>query len=67
MNKQPHICEDCHQSEKPLLPLEALGYPRERVDSILSTEVVGMIKKYTEFYMPRMLQPGTSEKKDKGS
>lgn len=58
VGKQPHICEDCHQKEKPLLALESLGYPKERIDSILSTEVVGMIKNYTKFYMPRMLQPG---------
>jgi hypothetical protein len=62
VSKQPHICEDCHQSENPLLPLEDLGYPKERKDSILGTEVVGMIKKYTEFYMPKMLQPGEAKK-----
>ena len=63
VSKQPYICEDCHQKEAPLLPLEALGYPKERIDSITSTEVVGMIKNYTKFYMPRMLHPGKAEKK----
>ncbi|MBI4825987.1 MAG: cytochrome C [Nitrospirae bacterium] len=62
VTKQPYICEDCHQKESPLLPLLELGYPRDRIDSILSTEVVGMIKKYTEFYMPRMLHPGEQVK-----
>ncbi len=61
VNKNPSQCEDCHQKEDPLLPFAALGYPKERIDSIISTEVVGMIKKYTEFYMPRMLHPGTKE------
>jgi hypothetical protein len=64
VSKNPYICEDCHQKESPLLPFEELGYPKERIDSIVSTEVVGMIKKYTEFYMPRMLQPGESKKKE---
>ncbi len=63
VSKQPYICEDCHQKEKPLLPLEAIGYPKERIDSITSTEVVGMIKNYTKFYMPKMLQPGEEPKK----
>jgi hypothetical protein len=63
VSKQPHICEDCHQKERPLLPLEDIGYPRERIDSITSTEVVGMIKNYTKFYMPKMLQPGEEAKK----
>jgi hypothetical protein len=63
VSKQPYMCEDCHQKEKPLLPLEAIGYPKERIDSITSTEVVGMIKNYTKFYMPHMLQPGEVKKK----
>jgi hypothetical protein len=63
VSKQPYICEDCHQKEAPLLPLKDLGYPKERVDSIISTEVVGMIKNYTKFYMPRMMHPGEEEKK----
>ena len=58
VSKQPYLCEDCHQKDNPLLPLEALGYPKERIDSITSTEVVGMIKNYTKFYIPKMLQPG---------
>lgn len=63
VNKQPYICEDCHQKENPLLPLEAIGYSKERIDSITSTEVVGMIKNYTKFYMPKMLLPGEAKKK----
>jgi hypothetical protein len=63
VSKKPYICEDCHQKENPLLPLEAIGYTKERIDSITSTEVVGMIKHYTKFYMPSMLQPGSSQKK----
>ncbi len=61
ISKRPHICEECHQKEKPLLPLADLGYPPKRINSITSTEVVGMIKKYTKFYMPKMLQPGESK------
>ncbi len=63
VSKQPYMCEDCHQKEKPLLPLDAIGYPKERIDSITGTEAVGMIKNYTKFYMPRMLQPGTAKSK----
>ncbi len=63
VSKQPYICEDCHQKERPLLPLDDIGYPRERIESITSTEVVGMIKNYTKFYMPKMLLPGEEVKK----
>ncbi len=63
VSKKPYLCEDCHQKEKPILPFEAIGYSKERIDSITSTEVVGMIKNYTQFYMPSMLQPGSSNDK----
>jgi len=66
VSKQPHICEDCHNSKDPVLPLEKLGYPQKRVESILSTEVVGLIKNYTKFYMPRMLHPGDTKGKESG-
>jgi len=55
-------CKDCHQKEAPLLPFRELGYPSHRIDAIVSTEVVGMIKNYTQFYMPRMLHPGEGDK-----
>lgn len=58
VNKQPYICEDCHRTDSPLLPFKELGYSRERINALTSTEVVGMIKNYTNFYMPRMLHPG---------
>lgn len=65
VSKQPYMCEDCHQREAPLLAFEELGYPKERIDSIISTEIVGMIKNYTKFYMPRMLTPGEVKKEVK--
>ena len=58
VSKQPHICADCHQKEAPLLPFKALGYPPKRYQSVVSTEVVGMINNYTKFYMPSILNPG---------
>ena len=58
VDKEPYVCDDCHRKEKPLLPFESLGYSKERIDTFESTEVVGMIKKYTKFYMPQMLHPG---------
>ena len=60
ISTKPVMCEECHRKENPVLPLVHLGYPKERVDSITSTEVVGMIKNYTKFYMPKMLHPGVS-------
>ena len=55
VSKKPYLCEQCHQKENPVLPLAELGYPQHRIDTILSTEVIGMIKNYTKFYIPMML------------
>ncbi len=62
VSKKPYLCEECHQKEDSLLPLEELGYPQHRIDTIVSTEVIGMIKKYTEFYIPILLEPGVGSK-----
>ena len=56
VSKKPYLCERCHQKEDPVLPLAELGYPQHRIDNIVSTEVIGMIKNYTKFYIPMMLE-----------
>lgn len=61
VSQQPYMCEDCHQKEAPLLPYEALGYKKKRIDAFIGTEVIGMIKNYTKFFIPKMLHPGLSE------
>ncbi len=61
INEKPYLCEDCHRKQDPLLPFEALGYSKKRTDMLVSTEVVGMIRDYTKFHVPRMLHPGMSE------
>lgn len=58
VSKKPYVCEDCHQKEQPLLPFRELGFPQHRIDTMVSNEVIGMIKKYTDFYIPLILEPG---------
>ncbi len=58
VSEKPYLCEMCHQKENPVLPYKELGYPQHRVDTIVSTEVIGMIKNYTKFYIPLLLEPG---------
>ncbi len=62
VSQKPYMCEECHQKEASLLPLKELGYPPHRIDAFVSTEVIGMIKKYTEFYIPLLLDPGVGSK-----
>ena len=58
VSKKPRLCEECHQKENPALPFKELGYPQHRIDIFVSTEVIGMIKNYTKFYIPLLLEPG---------
>ena len=62
VSKKPRLCEECHRKENPVLPFKELGYPQHRVDIFVSTEVIGMIKNYTKFYIPRILDPGEGSK-----
>lgn len=54
VSKQPIKCDECHSSsvERSYLPLSNIGYKRERIAQILGNEVVGMVDKYKEFYIP---------------
>ena len=65
VSKKPYVCEDCHQKEKPLLPFKELGFPQHRIDTMVSNEVIGMIKKYTDFYIPLILEPGVGSTEPK--
>ncbi|MEW8030148.1 MAG: hypothetical protein AB2792_16605 [Candidatus Thiodiazotropha sp.] len=55
-------CDDCHTAEKtPYLPYEELNFSPQRIADISGTEVVGMINKYKNFYLPNLLQDGSRD------
>ena len=59
VNEKPLLCDGCHTAEgAPYLPFVTLGYPNRRMYELTSTEVVGMVKKYQEFYIPNILHGG---------
>lgn len=59
VNEEPLVCDGCHNSQKePYLPFAKLGYPNRRLTELTSTDVVGMTKKYQEFYIPKLLRGG---------
>ena len=61
VSAKPYLCEDCHQKESPVLPYKELGYSAKRIDAFEGTEVVGMIRNYTKFFIPKMLHPGLTD------
>ena len=55
MSESPVRCPDCHRESDPYLPLGELGYPPRRIAQLTHAEVVGMIEKYKDFYLPGVL------------
>lgn len=50
-----HLCTRCHVAEeKSFLPLRQLGFSDRRIDSITNLNIVGIVQKYKNFYMPNM-------------
>ncbi len=62
---EPVECDLCHTEEDPYFSFEELGYPPTRARELTNTAVVGMIRKYNEFYIPNFLSPGGQEKSEK--
>lgn len=58
VNDKPLLCESCHVDGDSYLPMAELGYPPRRIAEIKSTAVIGLIKKYRDFYIPKFLLPG---------
>ncbi len=56
ISSKPVFCDECHR-EGGYIDFNTLLYPPERVKVLTSTEVVGMIEKYKEFYLPTMFDP----------
>jgi hypothetical protein len=54
LSKKPVFCSDCHQKEG-YLDFRKLGFPKRRVEHLISSEIVGMIDKYKTFYLPSVI------------
>ena len=58
-----YVCKTCH-IEKSLLDLKALGFAANRIENLKTLDVVGMLSKYDEFYMPELFSdPGYQDDK----
>lgn len=60
VDDKPFFCDGCHTaSREPYIPFAELGYPPRRIQQLTNTEVVGMVQKYSSFYIPKFLLTGT--------
>lgn len=55
------FCDRCHTQETDsYLPFRQLGFADQRIDDLTNLNILGMIEKYEEFYLPALLRPGTA-------
>jgi len=57
VSKKPVFCNECHKKNG-YLNFAKLGFPQNRVDHLISTEVAGMIENYETFYLPEAIDFG---------
>jgi hypothetical protein len=50
-----HDCQTCH-SEKSIFDFKQLGFSEKRILDLKQLEVVGLIKKYDRFYLPKLFE-----------
>ena len=49
------FCTRCHSKEgKSYLPFRQLGFSEQRITDLTNTNIVGIVQKYREFYMPSL-------------
>jgi len=60
LSKKPVFCAECHKKAG-YLDFAKLGFPRNRVDHLISSEVAGMIENYETFYLPEVIDFGVEK------
>ena len=55
------FCTRCHtQKDKSYLPFKSLGFSERRIENVTNLNIVGIVEKYREFYMPNLFNEKTS-------
>ncbi len=50
------FCPSCHtQIEKSFVPFKQLGFSDDRISDLTNMNIIGIVEKYKEFYMPDLL------------
>ena len=61
ISKETITCQECHNRTSPFIPFRDIGYTQKKISYLVSEEVVGMIKKYKDFYMRSVVHPPQKE------
>ena len=61
INPVGRFCTRCHvPEEESFVPLRALGFSDKRIAAITHSNIVGLVQKYGEFYLPMIFNKGFS-------
>lgn len=51
------FCTKCHtQEEKSFIPFNELGFSRNRINDLTNLNIIGLVQKYKQFYMPDIME-----------
>ena len=56
------FCTRCHTSEKEsYIPFRALGFSDKRISAVTNLNIVGIVQKYKDFYLPKIFLDDSSK------
>lgn len=59
LNPVGRFCTRCHAHEpESFIPLRELGFSEKRISAVTNLNIVGIVQKYREFYLPTMFEKG---------
>lgn len=62
VNPVGRFCTRCHApEEESFIPFRELGFSDDRVQALTNLNIVGIVQKYKEFYIPAIFHDGTEE------
>ncbi|WP_303902752.1 multiheme c-type cytochrome [Thiohalomonas denitrificans] len=62
VNPRGRFCTRCHTSEKEsYVPFRALGFSDKRISSLTNLNIVGIVQKYKNFYIPTIFHDDTDD------
>lgn len=64
INPVGRFCTRCHAKEQEsFIPFRELGFSEKRIAAVTNVNIVGLVQKYREFYLPTMFEKGFSRTK----
>ncbi len=64
VRRKGRFCDRCHAPEdKSFLPFRKLGFSEQRIFDVTNLNILGVVKKYKQFYLPNLFRKESGNKK----